>query len=109
MLESYIALLRYSQLIPRSPPALSPVLTRRPGLRKRAHPFTIHLTDDKQCIPPSPIYSLASSCPVLGLFFHRFFFIPYTLSTTIISISRSLHLVLLALLNSCELQIIILY
>src|SRR6218665_1646411 len=45
------AALRYSQLMPRSPPALPPILTRRPGLRKRAHPFTIPLKDDKQCIP----------------------------------------------------------
>src|SRR6218665_1501838 len=53
---------------------------------------------------PCPIQSLASSCPVLGLFSHRFFSIPYTLSTTIISISLSLHPVLLAPVNSCELH-----
>ena|SRR6218665_1381111 len=42
----------HPQLIPRSPPALSPpILTRRPGLRKRAHPFTLPLKDDKQFIP----------------------------------------------------------
>jgi len=28
---------------------LPPILTRRPGLRKRAHPFTLPLKDDKQC------------------------------------------------------------
>ena len=28
-----------------------PILTRRPGLRKRAHPFTLPLKDEKQCIP----------------------------------------------------------
>src|SRR6218665_450450 len=28
-----------------------PIVTRRPGLRKRAHPFTLPLKDDKQCIP----------------------------------------------------------
>ena len=33
-----------------------------------------------------------------------FFYTPYTLSTTIISISLSLHLVLLAPVNSCELH-----
>src|SRR6218665_548571 len=32
-------------------PLFSPILTRRPGLRKRAHPFTLPLKDDKQCIP----------------------------------------------------------
>src|SRR6218665_35677 len=31
--------------------ALPPILTRRPGLRKQAHPFTLTLKDDKQCIP----------------------------------------------------------
>ena len=30
---------------------LPPILTRRPGLRKRAYPFTLPLKDDKQCIP----------------------------------------------------------
>src|SRR6218665_1836983 len=30
---------------------LPPILTRRPGLRKRVHPFTLPLKDDKQCIP----------------------------------------------------------
>src|SRR6218665_3725485 len=32
-------------------PLFPPILTRRPSLRKRAHPFTIPLKDDKQCIP----------------------------------------------------------
>src|SRR6218665_2538042 len=32
-------------------PLFPPILTRRPGLRKRAHPFTLPLKDDKQCIP----------------------------------------------------------
>src|SRR6218665_314147 len=32
-------------------PLFLPILTRRPGLRKRAHPFTLPLKDDKQCIP----------------------------------------------------------
>src|SRR6218665_1429722 len=31
--------------------SLHPILTRRPGLRKRAHPFTLPLKDDKHCIP----------------------------------------------------------
>src|SRR6218665_2871045 len=31
-------------------PLFLPILTRRPGLRKRAHPFTIPLKDDK--LPP---------------------------------------------------------
>src|SRR6218665_3189759 len=53
---------------------------------------------------PCHIYSLASSCPVLGLFSPSVFSITYTLSTTIISISLSLHLVLLAPINSCELH-----
>src|SRR6218665_1923335 len=46
------ALFCYSQLIglrARSPPALPPILARRPDLRKRAHPFTLPLKDDKQC------------------------------------------------------------
>src|SRR6218665_1183155 len=32
-------------------PLFPPILTRRPGLRERAHPFTLPLKDDKQCIP----------------------------------------------------------
>src|SRR6218665_1422003 len=50
--------------------------------------------------------SLASSCPVLGLFSTSAFLysLPYSLSTAIISISLSLHLVLLAPINSCELH-----
>ena len=32
-------------------PLFPPILTRRPGLRKRAHPLTLPLKDDKQCIP----------------------------------------------------------
>jgi len=32
-------------------PLFPPILTRRPGLCKRAHPFTLPLKDDKQCIP----------------------------------------------------------
>src|SRR6218665_3420041 len=32
-------------------PLFPPTLNRRPGLRKRAHPFTLPLKDDKQCIP----------------------------------------------------------
>src|SRR6218665_406297 len=32
-------------------PLFPPILTRRSGLRKRAHPFTLPLKDDKQCIP----------------------------------------------------------
>src|SRR6218665_3663810 len=40
----------------------------------------------------------------ITLFFTRFFSIPYSLSTAIISISLSLHLVLLAPGNSCELH-----
>src|SRR6218665_1846314 len=32
-------------------PLFFPILTRRPGLRKRAHPLTLPLRDDKQCIP----------------------------------------------------------
>src|SRR6218665_1638144 len=31
-------------------PLFPPILTRRLGLRKRAHPFTLPLKDDKQCI-----------------------------------------------------------
>ena len=42
--------------------------------------------------------------PVLGFFPHRFFSLPYTLSTTIVSILLSPHLVLLAPVNSCELH-----
>src|SRR6218665_2185960 len=38
------------------------------------------------------------------VFPHRFFSIPYSLFTAIISISLSLHLVLLAPVNSCELH-----
>src|SRR6218665_3200505 len=99
------ALLRYSQLIPRSPPALPPILTRRPGPRKRAHPFTLPLKDDKQCIP-RVLYRalLPPAVQSLVCFPYRYFSIPYTLSTTIISISLSLHLVLLASVNSCELH-----
>src|SRR6218665_2869678 len=40
-----------------------PILTRRPGVRKRAHPFTLPLKDDKQCIPVSyiaPCFLLSS-------------------------------------------------
>src|SRR6218665_2673482 len=53
-------------------------------------------------LPPqasSSIYPTLKRC-----FPHRFFSIPYTLSTTIISISFSLHLVLLAPINSYELH-----
>src|SRR6218665_410469 len=39
----------------------------------------------------------------------RCFSIPHILSTTVISISLSLHLVLLAPVNSCSLQIILYY
>src|SRR6218665_1951995 len=39
----------YHVLRPLIPPILS--CTRRNGLRKRAHPFTLSLKDDKQCIP----------------------------------------------------------
>src|SRR6218665_2311274 len=32
-------------------PLFPPILTRRPGLRKRVHPFTLPIKGDKQCIP----------------------------------------------------------
>src|SRR6218665_1760851 len=32
-------------------PLFPHIITRRPGVRKRAHPFTLPLQDDKQCIP----------------------------------------------------------
>src|SRR6218665_134073 len=32
-------------------PLFPPILTRRSGLCKRAHPFTLPLKDDNQCIP----------------------------------------------------------
>jgi len=32
-------------------PLFSPILTRRPGLHKQAHPFTLPLKDDRQRIP----------------------------------------------------------
>src|SRR6218665_1843751 len=32
-------------------PLFPPLLTRRPGLRKRAHPLTLPLKNDKQCMP----------------------------------------------------------
>src|SRR6218665_1943952 len=67
------ALLRYSQLIPCSPPALPPIHTRRPGLRKRAHPFTLPLKDDKQCIPRvlyiEPCFLLSSPRFVFPIYF----------------------------------------
>src|SRR6218665_4160963 len=36
-------------------PLFPPILTRQPGLSKQAHPFTLLLKDDKQCIPLCPI------------------------------------------------------
>src|SRR6218665_3824068 len=92
-----------SQLIPRSPPAPLPILTRRPGLHKRAHPFTLPLKDDKQCIP-RVLYRAASSCPALGLIspvgssLYLIFFLSITIFS--ISLSLSLHLVLLIPINS---------
>src|SRR6218665_1631395 len=77
--------IRYSQLIPRSPPALPPILTRWPGLRKRAHPFTLPLNDDKQCH-----CSVSNIEPFFLLSSPRFVF--------------SLPLVLLTPVNSCELH-----
>jgi len=41
-------------------------LTRRPGLRERAHPFKVLLKDDKQMYSSCPILILASSSPALG-------------------------------------------
>ena len=81
-----------------------PILTRWPGLRKRAHPFTLPLKDDKQCIPRVLYRALLPPVQSQVYFPHWFFYTPYTLSTTIISISLSLHLVLLAPVNSCELH-----
>src|SRR6218665_2723491 len=88
------------------PPILTTV-TRRPGPRKRDHPFTLPLKDDKQCIPCVLYRALLPPVQSQVYFPHRFFSIPYTLSTTIISISLSLHLVLLAPVNSCEFLIVI--
>ena len=48
--------------------------------------------------------ALPSRTKVAGAFPHRFFSIPYSLFTPIISISLSVHLVLLAPVNSCELH-----
>src|SRR6218665_2833098 len=85
-------------------PLFPPTLTRRPGLRKRAHPFTLPLKDDKQCIPRVLYRALLPPVQSQACFPHRFFSIPYSLFTAIISISLSLHLVLLAPVNSCELH-----
>src|SRR6218665_1919231 len=85
-------------------PLFPPILTRWPGLRKRAHPFTLPLKDDKQCIPRVIYRALLPPVQSYVCFPHRFFSIPYTLSRTIISISLSLHPVLLSPVNSCELH-----
>jgi len=109
VLVNTAALFRYSQLIPRSPPALPPILTRRLDLRKRAHPFILPLKVIRNAFLVSYIE------PCFLLFSPRFefpslcFSKPHILSTTIISISLSLHLhvVLLAPINSCSLHIIL--
>src|SRR6218665_204167 len=67
-----------------SAPTSPPILARRPGLRKRGHPFTLPLTDDKQFIL-RVLYRA-----VFLLSGPRFVF--------------SLYLVFLATVNSCELQ-----
>src|SRR6218665_3852134 len=84
-------------------PLFPPILTRRPGLRKRVHPFILPLKDEKQCIPRVLYRALLPPVQSWVCFPHRFF-IPCTLSTTTISISFSLHLVPLAPVNPSELH-----
>src|SRR6218665_2334754 len=87
--------------IPRSPPALPPILTRRPGLRKRAHPFTLPLKDDNQCIPcvlyRALLPPVQSQVCFLYIYLHSF-------HNNYLNLALSLHLVLLAPVNSCELH-----
>src|SRR6218665_4039406 len=59
-------------------PLFSHIFTRPHGLRKRAHPYTLPVKDDKQCIPRVLYRAFLPPVQSYVSFPHRFFSIPYS-------------------------------